>query len=168
MNGSEEPFFGGRHHKILQVEGLEIGDILRPSGLERRLRQADQTSRRGGHLNERRARQHVGALAGAVAEDNERPVTSTVLRKTFGSDHLGRDPAQCLPPHIEELRVDLHAAGVDHRAEHGILPVLDRDDARLVVLARHFGQGVERPDGQQRLLQPVAEPLGLKNHNCHH
>ena len=61
---------------------------------------------------------------------------------------------------VEDLRIDLHAPGVDHRAEQRTVPVVDPDDARLVILAGHLSQSIERTDSQQRNLQSVAEPLG--------
>ena len=82
------------------------------------------------------------------------------MRKALPVDDLGRNFVQGLASCIEYLRIDLHAAGIDHRAKAGMFPVGDGKNSGFVVFERHFGQRIERPDGHQRLTHPVAQPLG--------
>ena len=149
--------------EILQVEGLEIGDVLRAALVKGLLGQARQSAGRGGYLDQLRVGQHAGALARPASEDHEGPIPAAEGGEALRIDDLGRNLAPGNTRGVEDLCVDLHAPGVDHRAEPGALPVVDRDDARLVVLAGHLGQGVERPHGDQRLAQSVAEPLGERH-----
>ena len=85
------------------------------------------------------------------------------MRKALPVDDLGRNFVQGLASCIEYLRIDLHAAGIDHRAKAGMFPVGDGKNSGFVVFERHFGQRIERPDGHQRLTHPVAQPLGERN-----
>ena len=127
------------------------------------LRQARQPPGRGRHIDINSPFEYPGALAGSVAEDHERTLRRTECRKTAAIDHLGRHLALRVPLRIEDLRIDLHAPGIDHRAEQRPVPIRHGQDARLVVLAGYLGQRIERPDSHQRLPQPVAQALGERN-----
>ena len=64
---------------------------------------------------------------------------------------------------IEYPGINLHAAGVHHRAEARLLPAIDRENPRFVILFRNFGQGIQGTDRHQRDPQPVAQSLSERN-----
>ena len=78
-------------------------------------------------------------------------------------DHLGRDLVLRTALRIEDLRINLHAAGIDHRAEQRTVPVGNRKNTRFVIFAGNLRQRVERSHGDQRLLQSVTQSLGERH-----
>ena len=86
-----------------------------------------------------------------------------VVQERLAEHHLGHHLRLRRACAVEHLRIDFHTPGIDHRAQQRPVPVADRENPGLVVLARHFGQRVERPDRQQRFAQAVAESFGERH-----
>ena len=113
----KQTFLRGRDDEILQVKRFEVSDILRTAFVERLLGQPRKTAGRRGHLDELGAGKHLGAFAGAAAENHERTALLPEFPEAAGIDHLGRNLVLRTALRIEDLRINLHAAGIDHRAE---------------------------------------------------
>ena len=113
-------------------------------------------------MHQHGVRQHIGALRRTAAENHERPFRPP-CGKTPRIDHLGRHLRERPPLRVEQLRINLHAPRVDHGTQHGALPILDGENPRFVILARHLAERIERTDGDERLAQTVAQSLGERH-----
>ena len=104
-----------------------------------------------------------GTFGRTVSENHERTSVSAPCRETLRRNDLGGYVRKRSSRSIEYPGINVHAAGVHHRAEARLLPAIDRENPRFVILFRNFGQGIQGTDRHQRDPQPVAQSLSERN-----
>ena len=99
------------------------------------------------------------ALGGAVAKEVDRMLIEP-RTVGVGVDHIGLDAAHRPQRTVVDGGVDLHAAGVEHRTEQGVV-------GQLLVAQQHgHGKQFEGGNGDERQVAGVADALGHRHANA--